>query len=222
MLKKLADGVWVRGSKLPPEPELAKMFDVSIGTIRKAVDELVIEDILTRYQGRGTYISNHESQAHFFKFFRIARKDGLQSFPVSKVRFFEKIKPSEEVMEALQLGKNDMVFHFYNSLIINDDSVMIDEIFVPSSHFKGLNKEVLETRKDTLYNFYQNKFAINIVETKEKISLGQLESKHAQWLSAEEGKSILIIKRVAYTYNQVPIEFRISRVANEDYEYLVP
>src|SRR5947209_5874021 len=56
LLDSLAGGVWAPGDALPPESELAKRYTVSIGTLRKAVDELVADGILVRQQGRGTFV----------------------------------------------------------------------------------------------------------------------------------------------------------------------
>ena len=38
--RRLLERAWPIDSALPPEPELARIFGVSVGTVRKAVDEL--------------------------------------------------------------------------------------------------------------------------------------------------------------------------------------
>lgn len=43
---------------LPPERDLAEQFAVSRITVRKAIDGLVSEGLLTRRQGSGTFVSN--------------------------------------------------------------------------------------------------------------------------------------------------------------------
>ena len=50
--KQVIDGVWKPGDKLPSEQQLGKNFDVSQGTIRKALDEMTAENIFVRQQGR--------------------------------------------------------------------------------------------------------------------------------------------------------------------------
>ena len=54
VLAALAQGEWKQGEAIPPEKLLAERFGVSIGTLRKAIDELAAENILVRHQGRGT------------------------------------------------------------------------------------------------------------------------------------------------------------------------
>ena len=72
------------GRRHPSGKLLAERFGVSIGTLRKAIDELAAENILVRHQGRGT-VAAHTRNHHFFKFFRILRQDGHKSYPVTEL-----------------------------------------------------------------------------------------------------------------------------------------
>ncbi|NDH80306.1 MAG: GntR family transcriptional regulator, partial [Burkholderiaceae bacterium] len=49
--RDIVNGRYFIGQALPAEKEFAKEFKVSIGTLRKAVDELVSEGIVIRRQG---------------------------------------------------------------------------------------------------------------------------------------------------------------------------
>lgn len=47
-------------SPLPPEPRLMEIFAVSRGTLRRAIDDLVREGLLSAEQGRGTFVKQEE------------------------------------------------------------------------------------------------------------------------------------------------------------------
>src|SRR5690554_2425103 len=76
ILDSLAVGEWVSSQTLPSQSELCRRYNVSIGTLRKAVDELVQERILLRKAGLGTFIAPHESGPMLFHFFNIVGRDG--------------------------------------------------------------------------------------------------------------------------------------------------
>ena len=76
LVRGLAAGDWKAGEAIPSESKLAERFNVSIGTIRKAIDELVAERILLRQQGRGTFVATHTEDRTLFYFFHIVGKDG--------------------------------------------------------------------------------------------------------------------------------------------------
>src|SRR5690606_19314216 len=92
VLGALADGEWKKGEAIPPEKLLAERFGVSIGTLRKAIDELAAENILIRHQGRGTFVGIHAHNQHFFKFFRIVRQDGAKTYPTTQLLRFRRLR----------------------------------------------------------------------------------------------------------------------------------
>ena len=51
-------GEWKPGSAIPNESDLAREFGVSAGTMRKALDLMEGEHLLTRRQGRGTFVND--------------------------------------------------------------------------------------------------------------------------------------------------------------------
>lgn len=57
------DGTYPAGAKLPPEGELCERLGVSRITSRKALDLLVSEGLVTRVQGKGTFVTSELSGA---------------------------------------------------------------------------------------------------------------------------------------------------------------
>ena len=55
--KDIDQGIWLIGSRLPSERDLAERFAVSRMTLRQAVTLLVEEGILERRIGSGTYVA---------------------------------------------------------------------------------------------------------------------------------------------------------------------
>ena len=71
LVADIVSGAVPPGGGLPSETELAKRFGVSIGTIRRAVDEMVAEHVLVRQQGRGTFVGKLDKERFMFQFFKI-------------------------------------------------------------------------------------------------------------------------------------------------------
>ena len=59
IVSALDQGEWKPGELIPSEMDLAVRFQVSQGTVRKAIDELAAENLLVRRQGKGTFVATH-------------------------------------------------------------------------------------------------------------------------------------------------------------------
>jgi GntR family transcriptional regulator len=220
MLSALAHGEWKQGEAIPPEKVLAERFGVSIGTLRKAIDELAAENILVRHQGRGTYVAVHTRNSHFFKFFRIVRQDGKKAYPTTELLRFRRVRAAGLVREKLGVDAGSYVFEFSNVLSLNGDVVMVDEVSLPERLFPGMTERHLRERPSTLYSLYQDMFGVNVIATDERLRTCLASATHAAWLGVREGEALLQIRRVAYSYHRLPVEWRVSHVNTEAYEYL--
>ena len=69
--QRLIDGVWEPGDALPSEVQLASELKVSQGTVRKALNDMVAENLLFRRQGLGTFVSEHTERRSLFFYFNI-------------------------------------------------------------------------------------------------------------------------------------------------------
>src|SRR5512145_3175741 len=76
LMRSLEAGEWKSGVALPSEMELAQRFGVSQGTVRKAIDELVGDNLLVRRQGKGTFVATHSDPEAFSRFLCLAPNEG--------------------------------------------------------------------------------------------------------------------------------------------------
>lgn len=58
--RRIADGVYEVGGRLPTEPELVEEFAVSRTTVRGAVGDLQARGLVSREQGRGTFVRRND------------------------------------------------------------------------------------------------------------------------------------------------------------------
>lgn len=220
MLAALTAQEWKGGEVIPSEKRLAERFGVSIGTLRKAIDELCAENILIRHQGLGTFVSMHRRDRHFFRFFRVARHGGERTYPVVTLVNFEKGKASKAVAKSLGIEEGVRVFVFTNALALDGNVVMVDTITLPETKFPGLTRTMLRERPNTLYNFYQDAFGINITGTDERLRVALATKLESGLLQVEMGAPVLEVERIAYSINQKPVEYRITHINTEEYEYV--
>ena len=76
VLERITSGVWKPGAMLPAEVDLARELGVSSGTARKALDALEAERVVSRRQGRGTFVNDSTAQELAWRYDNIRGKDG--------------------------------------------------------------------------------------------------------------------------------------------------
>jgi len=76
MAERIATGKWKPGKSIPNEHDLAREFGVSAGIMRKALNIMADEHLITRRQGRGTFVNDPASDGRVNRFSNVCGSDG--------------------------------------------------------------------------------------------------------------------------------------------------
>lgn len=220
LTRSLIQAEWRPGHAIPSEARLASRFGVSLGTVRKAIDELVAEKILIRQQGRGTFVATHTPDRTLFHFFHIVGKDGRREAPATTLLSFTTGRASADEAQALALARNERVYRIRNLLRLSDRPVVVDDIVLPARSFPDLDHASFAGREGTIYGLYQARYGINVVRIAERLDATLAQAPFAALLEVDVGAPLLRIGRVAYTYNDAPVELRRSLVNTAEHQYL--
>ncbi len=219
LTQSLAAGEWQGGVALPSETRLAERYRVSIGTVRKAIDELVAERILVRHQGRGTYVASHNARRMLFHFFHIVPAGGGKEQPETELLSFERARADADSAARLNIAPGAPVFRIRNLLRLTGKPVVLDEITLPADRFPRLSEKVFRERDSTIYQLYQERYGINVVRSAERLGAALADRSSAKLLGVAAGSPLLRIKRTALTYHNAPVELRTSLVNTAEHEY---
>lgn len=219
LVQSIAAGEWPPGVALPSESRLAERYQVSIGTLRKAIDELVAERMVVRQQGRGTFVATHGASRLLFHFFHIVPRGGEKQYPRTRMLAFRRGRAEPEEAAKLALAPGDPVLRIRNLLLLQDAPVVLDELVLPQRLFPDLSEKIFTARDNTIYHLYQTRYGINVLRTSERLRGALASAGAAKLLGVKKGAPLLEIDRVALTYNDAPVELRHSLVNTEKHEY---
>jgi GntR family transcriptional regulator len=220
LLRAIEDGACPPGRALPAEAGLAAAFGVSIGTLRKAVDELGAEHIVVRRQGRGTFVATHNEGRFLFQFFHIERSDGLREHPQVDLVSFQRSRADEVSAAALQVPVGEPVIEIGNRLRLQGRAVVHDRIVLRASLFKGLTERRLGDRSGTIYQLYQSAFGITVVRAIERAVAGTAPAETSRLLGLAPGLPVMHVHRTALTFGDRPVEYRHSIVDTTHHVYV--
>ena len=95
---------WRPGDLIPSEAELGAYYGVAIGTVRKAIDQLVSDGVLERQQGRGTFVRRARFNSSLFRFFRFQSESGERRVPQSRILRRKAMPATTAVASALRIS----------------------------------------------------------------------------------------------------------------------
>lgn len=219
LMESLRRGEWVPGALIPSETELASRFQVSQGTVRKAIDELAAENLLVRRQGKGTFVATHHEPKAQFRFLRLASDRGEPL--VSRSRFLHCQRTSADAEIAARLGVRTgaTLIHVRRVLLFGSTPRVLDDIWLPATPFRRLTGELLAQYKGPLYALFESEFGMRMIRAEEQLRAVAAGADEARALHVEVGAPLLRVDRVAYSYGDRPIEFRRGHCVTTDFHY---
>ena len=219
IVKALAAGEWAPGDAIPSETELAARFKVSQGTVRKAIDEMAADNLLTRRQGKGTYVASHSDPRAFFRFLRLVPLSGSivhsQSVPLECWR----AKAGQEAARTLGIKLGDPIVIVRRLLEFSATPVVLDEIYLPGEIFAGLSIEVLQAHQESIYSLFETRYGIRMIRAEERIRAVAADRATAEVLRVAEGSPLLSVERISFTYGDKPVEWRRGLYSTAEHCY---
>lgn len=205
------------GAALPAERDLAEYANVSRVTVRKAVDDLVRDGLLTRRQGSGTFVVKPVSRvqqplSQLTSFTEDMTRRGL----ATRSEWLERglFHPSPEEMMMLGLAAGTMVARIGRLRIANDLPLAIERA--------SLSAELLpdpDAVTTSLYAALQKKSA-RPVRAIQRISACNVKEPEAGLLAVPVGAAGLSIERISYLASGRVVEFTRSLYRGDAYDFV--
>lgn len=218
--ESLMSGEWRPGEAIPSEIELAARFKVSQGTVRKAVDELAGENLLIRQQGRGTFVASYADERRKFHFWRFVPDDGGKLDPVGELLDCRQGIADRETARLLEMKTGASLLIVTRIMRLEGNPVMLDEFRLPARLFKGLSTARINQYRCKMYSLFESEYNIRILQVTEQIKAVTANSEQAHWLEIPENSPLLEIERIAYTFNDKPVEWRRSLCNTKQHSYM--
>lgn len=125
------------GDQLPSEEALAKQLGISRSTIRRALNQLEVHGLISRQQGKGTFLTNKTDTGFIgglerLETFRsLAQKAGYQSSVVE--RNVSQIAASQEIISLLDLAPDTPIIRVEVVEAIDGDPCIYLDDYIPSN-----------------------------------------------------------------------------------------
>jgi len=215
----ILNNLLVHDDAIPPEWELASLYGVSRLTVRRALDELVRQDWLTRRQGVGTFVSRptvaaiSPSQLSFTKAMtEIGRR------PTSRL-LQSRVVPADSLLaQRLALDEGAPVVEIARVRLADGLPLLYETAYLSSQRFPGLeNNQALE--RGSLYDCLQTNYGVVIARVDEMLRAVLLSAEQAEFLGTEAGSPSILTETSAFTAAGEVVEYSTSVAQNKSSQF---
>ena len=221
LLSKIERGTWPLNHRLPSEEELQKQYDVSRGTVRRALYELELEGYISRVSGKGTFVTRVTSKlekatGEISSFTQQLSQAGFE--PSTRVLFAKVIQASEaigRVEEGFGIPGDAEVIHIKRLREGNGTPLAIQSVYLLPELCPG----ILEEDLTHLFRLYEEKYNRTIVTADEIIRTVRASSEEAELLQMKPEDPVIIRERISYDQDGKAFEVLYSVDRGDRFEY---
>ena len=219
LTERLATGYWKPSESLPSEFALADELGVSQGTVRKALNQMVSEQLLRRRQGRGTYVNEHTQESSLFRFFRLREAAGESVIPETTVISSRRRKAKRVECKHLDLDSDQQVVELTRLRFIHNRPAIVESVIQPLSIFPDIDK--VSELPNSLYTLYQEQYGISIVSVEDEIRAVGMPKKLAKHLELEPDSPVLMVERSSSHIDGRVVEWSQAYCRTDEFVYAV-
>jgi GntR family transcriptional regulator len=207
ILANIDGGKLVPGDLIPSEPQLAKQLDVSQGTVKKAIDNLVNDKRLYRHQGKGTYVSSVDFNNSLFRFFSYGDAAG-KDVRIHKKTLERSLKPApKNIAKALGYSPDNDLLYIQRHGFIKDQPILIEHCWWCPEILPGLEKGDVHI-PDLMYAMVVDNYGVPVISAEETLTADIADKCTAEILGIAEKAPIVVLIRHTFSRNNKMIEYR--------------
>lgn len=157
----IENGHFKVGQKIPSELDLAASFGVSRMTARKAIEQLVAENLLFQIPRNGTFVTDHHNKTIIYLEDNIQSQRSSTLLTYTKVLHFSIEKAGDMGQRASKWDGAELLYSFSRERYIKNTLFAYEESFIPC-RFMKLDEKILEGSLTQL--FAQKNLIISRIE----------------------------------------------------------
>lgn len=189
--QKIVEEEYAIDEKLPQETVIAKAYNVSRITVRKALAELEAKGLIYRIQGSGTFVKSNTPAT------KQDAKEALELIDLEKYSFelvsFEVLKADQAGTKNLNLTEYDLCYKALRKIKDKADQVVaFQEILLPAKVIQGIRTDIF---KASLYLFLQEELALKPASALRTFYYGNLPAQLAMSFTTLEEPMVICEQR---------------------------
>jgi DNA-binding GntR family transcriptional regulator len=205
IIRHIESGSLREGDKLPSEGELAASHGVSVGTIQKALARLVHSGLITREQGRGTFVSRTQVAPADVRYLRFRDAENKELASYVHARSVKRMKRSGPW--SAFLGGEDFV-RIGRTISIGGRVDLYSEFWLREDHFAQLGDLDRVSLEKNLRELLGQRLSLPTLRVDQWIRFATLPAPAARELESKTDAPGFIMELRGYTLRDQPLYYQ--------------
>jgi len=209
--ERIKQGTYPVDSLIPDQVSLAKEFNVSRMTVKRAMDILELEGLILRKRGAGTFVKktalSHGYTASIIEYEGLTKQLSDKEVK-SKIISFKLDFPDEEIQKTLMLDKHDPIYKIIRLRIVDGKPYILEHTIMNANLIPGVNEEVL---LNSVYKYIQKDLNLKFGGAHRIIGADKASEYDIEHLNCREEDPVLEIEQIVYLEDGTPFEYSKSR-----------
>jgi GntR family transcriptional regulator len=204
------DGIWQPGDMISPESELQQQYGVSQITVRKALNILVDQGLIFRRRGLGSFVAQPVITSNLTHIVTFAEDMRLRSHAFRTEMIETVLSPvSKATAEKLRVTVGEEIAAIMRLRYADDEPLSIEHSCLLHKYVPGILQYDFTQR--SLSETLSSEYGLFWSRAEQTIRAQRVSSRYAKLLGMHEDDPLLVVERISYSQDNVPIEFlRIS------------
>ena len=211
------------GDKIPTEPDLSKQFDASRMTVRKAIDPLVLEGVLERRPGQGTFVMSSgiiKLTYDASRPMRFSHEMAVQDIPHHFEILDRAVMPADDqVQKFLCIEKGQKVICLTMVCYARQKPVIIERVFFPYHEFKPLIDMVIDVPPLELM---EKRFDTHIHQVTQYISAAVAGKEEMTLFNITYPIPCIYLEWVSHRENGIPFSVSLCHYRSDVFKFKIP
>jgi GntR family transcriptional regulator len=217
--RDILSGKLKEGDKLLSENEMKQKFGVSSTTVRKCIDILKNDGLISRYQGVGTFVKAKHVERSLKKVLSFTKNmEQVGLVPSTDVLEKKIIGGHGKYLERLGLEIGSSILKLKRLRYGNGIPMMLETRYINLKYCPDIIKKDLS---GSLYQIYEKDYGITLLGANQHLRIVFLTDEEAGLLHCGKSTPAYLVTGVTYSDNEWPMEYEESLYRGDEYEFFV-
>lgn len=198
--RRIESGSLREGDRLPSEERLAAQFQVSVGTVQKALDRLESARLVSREHGRGTFVSAPTADVSYLRFRDASGQDLPNFIHVRSMRRMKRAGPWSQF-----LGQSPAYVRIERRISVGGRFELASEFWLREAEFDRLAAADRGALERNIRVQLGQKLALPTQRVDQSIRFERLPAAIAAELGIKADASGLVMEVRGYTLRERPL-----------------